>query len=360
VAEYKNMVGRAGRLGFSDEGEAYIVATGDPPPSQAWANYLQGRPEAIVSHFLDAGNDPQTMILRSLVTLGGSVERQELLALLENSFAIWQRVDRGGQGWDAQALSQDLDSLRRAELVDIEPDNRVSVTELGRYAGESGIEVRSVTRVSSLLRFLPSGSSLTEADLVALAQVTVELDATYLPVAGRSRQEQYRWGPTAIALGVNHAFLNGLHVGGGDPLARAKKAVAALRFASESPIADIEAELMQHMRSAAAAGPIRAVAGRTRDVVDAVATICRVRGYQLPDVRALSNLGTRLEIGLPAQIGDLAVLFGARLSRVQYLELHAKGLHTPEALTNADEEIRVILGEGLAAEIRQAVEPADG
>ncbi len=214
--------------------------------------------------------------------------------MLENSFAIWQRVDRGGQGWDHDALNRDLESLSRAELLDIEPDGCVSVTELGRYAGESGIEVRSVTQVSSLLRFVPAGRELTEADLVSLAQVTVELDATYLPVAGRSRQEQFRWYPTASALGVDEALLRGLHVGGGNPLTRAKKAAAVLLFASDSPIANIEAELMQHMRNTAAAGPIRSVSARTRDVIDAVATICRVRGYELADEGGLSNLGVRL------------------------------------------------------------------
>ncbi len=361
VAEYKNMAGRAGRVGFADEGQSYIVATGDPPPSQAWLHYIQGHPESIRSHFLSASTDPQTLILRSLVTLGGSVLRQELLTLLENSFAIWQQVDRGGPGWDEDALDRDLESLSRAELVDIEPDGQVSVTELGRYAGESGIEVRSVTQVSSLLRFVPTGSVLAEADLIALAQVTVELDTTYLPVAGRSRQEQFRWFPTISALGVTGQLLRGFHVGGGDPLARAKKAAAVLRFASDSPIANIEAELMQHMRNAAAAGPIRSVAARTRDVIDAVATVCRVRGYQLPDDTALSSLGVRLEIGLPSRMGPLASVLGARLSRVEYLELLAGGIDSVESMRTAEDSLPSVLGTDRAEQVMQWIhDPVNG
>ncbi|MBV5246632.1 DEAD/DEAH box helicase [Mycolicibacterium sp. PAM1] len=360
VAEYKNMAGRAGRVGFADEGQSYIVATGDPPPLQAWLGYVQGQPESVRSHFLDASTDPQTLILRSLVTLGGSVLRPELLALLENSFAIWQRVDRGGPGWDHDALNRDLEALSRAELLDIEPDGRVSVTELGRYAGESGIEVRSVTQVSSLLRFAPAGRELTEADLVSLAQVTVELDETYLPVAVRSRQEQFRWYPTASALGVDEALLRGLHVGGGDPLTRAKKAAAVLLFASDSPIASIEAELMQHMRNTAVAGPIRSVAARTRDVIDAVATICRVRGYKFADEVGSSNLGVRLEIGLPSRIGGVAAELGTRLSRVEYLKLLAEGLETIAALQTAGDALRNILGDERAEQVLQWIaDPVD-
>ena len=329
-------------------------------PQQAWTRYIQGQPEPIVSHFLSASTDPQTMILRSLVVLGGSVPRQELLTLLENSFAVWQRVDRGGEGWDEAALEGDLESLVQAQLVDIEPSGLITVTELGRYAGESGIEVRSVTQVSSLLRYLPAGTALTEADLVLLAQVTVELDGVTFPVARKSRQEQHRW-PTALAgLGAHIPLLNGIHVGGGEPIARTKKAVAALRFASAFPMAAVEAELMQHMRDNAAAGPIRAVAARTRDVIDAVATICCFRGYEVADDEALLHIGVRLEIGLPAEVGRLASAIGGRLSRAQYFSLAENGVATYEALANTSEDrLRELLGDSLAREIRQQVDSTE-
>jgi len=37
------------------------------------------------------------------------------------------------------------------------------------------------------------------------------------------------------------------------------------------------AEITQHLPSRSASGPVRAVAGRTRDVLDAVVGICRMR-----------------------------------------------------------------------------------
>jgi hypothetical protein len=114
--------------------------------------------------------------------------------LLENSLAVWQRIDTGGNGWGRNALQRDLDALLGADLLDRDPDETITVTELGRFAGESGLEVRSVTRVSSLLRFAPE--TLTAADLVTTAHVTVELDEVHLPVAARARAEQARWPAT--------------------------------------------------------------------------------------------------------------------------------------------------------------------
>jgi helicase len=354
VAEYKNMVGRAGRTGLSETGESYIVATGDPLPQQAWDLYVMGQPEAVVSHFLDASTDPQTMILRSLVALGGSVKQDELLSLLENSFAIWQRVDQGGNGWDRTRLASDLQALLRAELVDIEPTGLLTVTELGRFAGESGLEVRSVTQVSSLLRYVSPSRPLTDVDLVLLAQVTTELDTVYLPLAKRSHQEAARWPNTLQMVGVQPSLLRGLHVGGGLPVERAKKAAAALRFASTMPMASVEADLMQHMRDRSAAGSIRAVAGRTRDVIEAVATICRVRGASLTDEDRIAQLAVRLEVGLPSELGALASQLGTSLTRVDYLNLLSRGIRTVEEISSlSDEELGQIVGEVKVRIVRQ-------
>jgi helicase len=351
VAEYKNMVGRAGRLGFAQAGESYIVATGDPTAQEAWSRYILGNPEEVTSHFLDASTDPQTLILRSLVALGGSVDQTELLTLLENSFAVWQRIDRGGNGWDHDALQRDLQALLAAGLLDIEPTGLLTVTELGRFAGESGLEVRSVTQVSSLLRFVQA-RPLSDTDLVVIAQVTVELDNVYLPLHTKSRQEQARWPQTLAYLGVQPNLLQGLHVGGGSPVARAKRAAASIRFASRTPLANVEQELMQHLRDRSAAGPIRAVAGRTRDVIEAVATICRVRGVAFANDQDIDMLGIRLEIGLPKELAELGMLAGNTLTRANYLDLLDSGLSTPDGIRAADiEQLKTVIGETTASSL---------
>jgi helicase len=51
VAEYKNMVGRAGRLGFTERGRSIIVAPDFRQQHEAWNDYVIARPEDLQSRF---------------------------------------------------------------------------------------------------------------------------------------------------------------------------------------------------------------------------------------------------------------------------------------------------------------------
>lgn len=351
IAEYKNMAGRAGRPGFADAGESYIVASGRPSPDEAWRRYVMGEPEAIQSHFLDASTDPHTVIVRALAALGRSVEEAELIDLLENSYAIWclQHIGQA-QGWDAHRLQTDLQSLVGAGLIDREPTGAITLTALGQFAGESGLEVRSVALVSSALRFV--GQTIDLPDMILLAQVTVELDQVYVPRNKKSHQETQRWPNTLVRLGCSASLVRGLHVGGGDSTARAKRAVAALRLISDVPLQGIEAELTQHMREAGIAGPIRAAAQRTRDVAASVCQIATLQGHQLARDDLADLAGVLLEVGAPVIQAELAMAVGSRLTRAQYLLLLSEGITSPSDFVRVSQEtIAGILGETTASDL---------
>jgi len=343
IAEYKNMAGRAGRPGHTDAGESYIIATEEPGPASAWEHYVCGEPEAITSHFLSSSTDSQTLIVRSLAALRSSVQEAQLVELLENSFAMWLRREAGQPGWDQAQLQQDLAELISASLVDREATGHLTLTELGRYAGESGIEVRSVTRLSSAMRYAPP--QLGSADVVTLAQVTVELDALYIPANRKSKKEQYRW-PTMLAqLGASHGLVNAMHVGGNEPFMATKRAVACLLLTSDRPMSEVEQILMQHTLGNSAAGPIRSVAARTRDVIGAVIQVGVFNGRTISGAVDTDDLGIRLEIGLPEQLVPLARVLGTDLNRGDYLALLRAGIIDPEEMKQQSlDDLKTILG----------------
>ncbi len=45
VAEYKNIVGRAGRLGYAEHGTSYVIALDANQENYYWARYVTGVPE---------------------------------------------------------------------------------------------------------------------------------------------------------------------------------------------------------------------------------------------------------------------------------------------------------------------------
>lgn len=352
VAEYKNMAGRAGRPGHTEAGEAFIVATDNPPPQVAWNHYVLGGPEDLHSQLL-LGNDPRGFVLRSLLALGVGVNESRLIDLLNNSFGMWQRVEQGvASGWDGGSLNRDLQSLIEARLVDREPSGQLTLTQLGRWTAESGLEISSVVNVASLLRFAPA--ALSPADLVVLAQVTTEVDQLTLRTQTRSHREQARWPGVLSQFGVSQGLIRNLHVGNGVPVRRAKKAAACLLLTTVRPFADIETDLLQHTPENSAAGPIRGVASRTRDVIETVANVATFYGKTISDEDAIDDLALQLELEVPCAVLPVARELGAQLSRSDYLRLLELDLVEWAAIERADNKhLTHQLGEAKATLLKE-------
>ena len=179
------------------------------------------------------------------------------------------------------------------------------------------------------------------------------MDQQYIPANKKSIKEKQRWPSTMQQLGANLNLIRNLHVGGGDSFARTKRSVAAAFFASARPMASIEQELLQHTRDRSCAGPVRSTANRTRDVLDAVVQIAQISGYAVDDEVTAGSLGVRLEIGLPAELADLAQLLGSSLSRGQYLSLLNGGIRTTRDLDERASDLEGLVGAQTARVIVQ-------
>ena len=100
----------------------------------------------------------------------------------------------------------------------------------------------------------------------------------------------------------------------------------------------IESSLLRHMPGDNAAGPIRAVAERTRDLVSVVTRVAEILTGGNPLGTSVESLLVRLELGLPASAVPVARRLHRRLDRADYLALERAGLMAPEAITKASDE----------------------
>ncbi len=361
VAEYKNMIGRAGRLGFNEEGESYLVPP-NPPESHAWAAYVLGQPEDLYSRFLAAETDPRSLILRVLASAGeAGLLREDIISFLEESFGAFQeQARRGGWEWDEAAVRSALDELESHELVAPADDGTYRPTQLGRLAGESGIEVESMVRLVAALRPLDA-SQLNDAALVTAAQMTEELDDVIFPLNRKStRKEPVHW-PNMLSRWAPLQLVRSLTFRVRDrstATLRAKRATACLMWMSTQPRTVIERAVIQFGGARTAAGPIQAVASRTCDVLPVVARTAEILhpGTDLSEQTAA--LLVCLEIGLPKELAPLALAAGRALNRGEYLQLLAAGIGTPEGVRDADDQsLEQVLGSSMRVrQLRMDVE----
>jgi hypothetical protein len=100
----------------------------------------------------------------------------------------------------------------------------------------------------------------------------------------------------------------------------------------------LETSLLRHLPGENAAGSIRAVAERTRDLIPAVARIAELLKGGDSFASAVDALSARLEIGALARTVPLARIAYRRLDRADYLALERAKLSSPEAIVAATDD----------------------
>jgi helicase len=346
VAEYKNLVGRAGRLGFAEKGTSYLLALDSLTEHNLWERYVTGAPEDLVSRFLDPATDPRSLIVRVLVAAqraaGEGVSSDEIIGFLEASFGAFlahRHHDRWE--WGREDLLRALAELSENELIESGPNGTYHLTRLGRLAGESATEVGSIIRLVSALRTLDPGR-INDPALIAAVQMTVELDQLLFPLNRRSTQKEPQVWPAELrGQGVPSELLAALRrwtTNDHQPTLRAKKAVACLLFISGRAMEEVEATITQFGGAfGGAAGPIRAAAARTSDMLPVTAKVAELLHPELDLGDRIGRLVVRLTYGIAAAAVDLARIAGADLTRGDYCRLAAADLVEPDAIRMADD-----------------------
>jgi helicase len=273
----------------------------------------------------------------------------DLVSFLEGSFGAFQQRQRGGAWrWTEQALAGYVAQLARQGLILADAEQRYELTPLGRLAGESGITVESLLRIVGVLRNLRP-ATLDDYTLVALTQLTEELDDVYFPLNKKSkRKEPTAWFGALQQHRVHHAVTQALHYNATNahqPTLRSKKAAGCFLWMDGRSRQEIERFLMQFDRNQAAAGPLNSVVNRTLDLLPTVIRVAEVL-HDADLSERESPLMLRLQIGLPATVLPIAMRLGMDLNRGQYLALHRARLITPGAIKGAEPDELLAMVDG--------------
>lgn len=331
VAEYKNMAGRAGRLGFNEEGRAIILAAGTYDAQTLFGQYVTGQLESFRSSF-NTG-DLETWVVRLLAQVT-RVPRGDIGRLLANTYGGYL-ASRDNPTWRDQLevrLEQLLARMVESGLVEQEGED-VRLTLLGRACGVSHLALASAMRLVELLQKM-GHADLTAHKLMALIQVLPESDGGYTPMmkrgsteAGRPRDAMVRYDETTVRLLQSYVDDQW------DYFARCKRAAVLWDWVTGRPMEEIERHYSPNpYQGKISAGDVRKFADNTRFHLRAAHQIATILFLgQGPTEDDVDTLLRQLEVGIPADaIGLLHVPLS--LGRGEYLVLHQAGMRTPTDL----------------------------
>lgn len=359
VAEYKNIIGRAGRLGYSQSGQSFLLVQGPIDEERKWRQYVTGSPEDLRSTLLDPGLDELTLVLRVLAAAGASfgidssgMSADDVVAFLALSYGAHQAERAGAQRFRPTEVRSVISDLVRTGLVR-ERDDALTLTELGALAGSGAVTARTVLRLADFFGRVPS-HELNRASVICAAQVTEEVDAVPMLTNARGWQkEQTTYGGVLQQQGARAALSLLFAAERGIAVRRAKRAVGCLLWMDGAPQSEIDAALTRHLPSNDAAAHARDAASRTRDVIGTVLEVAQLRHPEADLAHLVDTLPVQLELGVPEPIVSIARFAGQRLVRGDYLRLRAAGFVDATTIAKAaDEDLLACLnGSTLKSEV---------
>lgn len=339
VAQFRNMAGRAGRLGFEAEGKAVALAETRGERDMLFRRYVEGSPEPMRSSF-DA-RYPGTWVLR-LLTQVGEVPRGSVVDLVANTYGgfLASLRDPGWRTAMATRVEDLLERMIRDGLVDQE-DGALRLSMLGRACGESPLSLESAMRLVEMLRRLDRIP--TPEETLAIVEALPERDGAYTP---QVRNGEPRW-QTEAAYRFGHGLSSLMRTRAESDkayYARCKRALIVSDWIGGVGMADIEQAYSANGFVPVRPGDVRGYADGTRFLLDAVFRIAAIVMESGPDAEGVHQLMARLELGLPADALLMAQLPVA-LDRGSLLTLWRAGFHSSEEIVAAGaERLEVMLG----------------
>ena len=328
VAQYKNMAGRAGRLGFETQGKAVVLAATSFERETLFRRYVQGQPEPIRSSF-DA-QDPGTWVVRLLAQVN-EIRRDAVIDLVANTYGGYLAIlrDPSWRNGMIVRLTQLLDRMQTDGLIEARGE-QLSLSMLGRVCGESPLSLNSALQAVELIRLLTPKLATLET-LLAMVEALPERDEDYTPQSkhgetGHQEEVATKWG-SHVARMLRHRARSDREY-----YARCKRALIVAHWIDGVSSSDIEERYSSGAFNPLGHGDIRGFADGTRFLFEAMLRISAiVLGSSHPQ-DSITDLLRRLDLGIPTAALVLTRL-QVVLSRGEILSFWRAGILTATQIT---------------------------
>lgn len=350
-AEFENMAGRAGRLGYEERfGRAVLIADSQLRRHILAQSYLEGEFDRLQPRLGDRAPLQQICLLMGSRAAAGDA----------GLVGAWRRtLTAHGCGRPPDVLPADLEDAARTAASEglLEEDQACGwrASSLGCLCGGSGLSPRSFLRLVAAAR-AAQGEPPADHEAVLVAALSEEAQA--VPLARVSEAQRFVSELEDISSPVDELRweLERMVATGPAGTAAAREravriALAVLSWRSRRPTADLERALQLP------AGRLALLAEAVGWVIQTLAAIGRDLGWPQSGWQRLQRLGEGIAAGVPEEGLALARLQVPGLSRGHLLALLDAGLDTPAALSGADAGLLTdLLGTELAQRVRVALQ----
>lgn len=333
-AEYENISGRAGRLGFHEPfGRSILIATNQFQADLLWRSYVMGDQE----QFTPApGQEGLADRVLNLVASKACLSKDELQAFLGLTYLGFQQ--RGKTAALMAEVEKALGALLRAQLLNMDEDGRLEASTLGEVAAHKGI--RAATAVK-LARFFEAarGREAPELELLYLLSLSEDGKKMYMPLS--NAEHRGRMYESMVSERVHESggepgeelgrLLNAKMLPTAPEARAAKLALLLSGWINGDEIPGLESRYQCY------AGTIMALTDDVSWLADAAAAIAEVMGWT--PAKRLSELAERVRFGVDTAGLALARVRLPGLGREEIKALVAAGLDSPAALRDAPPEV---------------------
>jgi len=333
-AEYENISGRAGRLGFHEPfGRSILIATNQFQADLLWRGYVMGEQE----QFTPApGQEGFADRVLNLVASKVCLSKDELQAFLGLTYLGFRQ--RGKTAALMAEVERALGALVRTQLVSLGEDGRLEASTLGEVSARKGI--RAATAVK-LARFFEAarGREVPELELFYLLSLTEDgkqMTVPLSPAEHRGRVYESKASEWAHEHGDQPGeelgrLLNSKMLPTAQEARAAKLALLLLGWIAGDELSGLETRYQCY------AGTIMTLTDEVSWLADAAAEVAEVMGWT--PAKRLAELAERIRLGVDTASLALARARLPGLGREALKALVAAGFDSPAALRDAPPEV---------------------
>lgn len=333
-AEYENISGRAGRLGYHEEfGRSILIAINQFQADLLWRSYVMGEQEQFSPAPGQTGFADRVL---NLVASKVCISRDELQGFFGLTYLGFQQ--RGKPTSLMPEVEKALAALKSAQLVTIGEDGRLEATTLGEIAARKGIRAVTAARLAQFFE-AARGRAVPEVELFYLLSLTEEGKKVHLPLSvaeHRGRMYESKISEQVHESGEEPGadlgrLLNARMLPTTQEARSAKLALLLMGWSRGENLSGLEGRYQCY------AGTIMALTEEVSWLVDAAAEIAEVMGWT-PSAQ-LADLAERVRLGVEPGCLELARAHVPGLSREDIKALVAAGFNSVAALHEASPEV---------------------